>query len=79
MSAYNSLHIAMPQPNPFNPFNNPVMNTTRHNSQGSLSSNGSSNSFSSPNDNWDPQDMEGLPNRRSSKRGVSTFISKLFG
>jgi hypothetical protein len=79
MSAYNSLHIAMPQPDPFNPFNNPTMNVPRHNSQGSLSSNGSSNSYSPNDPNWDPQDMEDQQNRRSSKRGVSTFINKLFG
>lgn len=72
MSALNSLHISMPQPDPFNPYNH-------RNSRSSLSSTGSSNSpLSPPNDsNWDPNDMDD-GNRRSAKRGVSTFISKLF-
>lgn len=80
MAGYSSLHITMPQPDPFYPFNNPSINSTRHNSQGSLSSNGSSNSYPSPNnDRWDPQEAEESHGRRPSKRGVSTFINKLFG
>lgn len=67
--------FSMPPPDPF--FNNPLtMPTARHNSESSMSSNGSSNSYTPPNsDNqWD----EDTNNKRSSKRGVSTFISKLF-
>ncbi|KAG2192979.1 hypothetical protein INT46_002915 [Mucor plumbeus] len=72
MSTLNSLPISMPQPDPFNPYNH-------RNSRNSLSSTGSSTSpLSSPNDgNWDTIDMDD-GNRRSIKRGVSTFISKLF-
>jgi hypothetical protein len=72
MSTLNSLPISMPQPDPFNPYNH-------RNGRNSLSSTGSSTSpLSSPNDgNWDTIDMDD-GNRRSIKRGVSTFISKLF-
>lgn len=72
MSALNSLHITVPQPDPFNPY-------SHRNSRSSLSSTGSSNSpLSPPNDgNWEPNEIDD-GNRRSAKRGVSTFISKLF-
>ncbi|GAN07006.1 winged helix DNA-binding domain-containing protein [Mucor ambiguus] len=72
MSTLNSLHISVPQPNPFNPY-------SHRNSHSSFSSTGSSNSpLSPPNDgNWEPNEID-EGNRRSTKRGVSTFISKLF-
>lgn len=72
MSTLNSLHISVPQSNPFNPY-------SHRNSRSSLSSNGSPNSpLSPPNDgNWVPNEVD-YGNRRSAKRGVSTFISELF-
>jgi hypothetical protein len=80
MSGLNNLHITVPQPGHYNNY------TQRDRS--SLSSVGSSNSMSpmpspmtpiSPqNMNWDCKDMPEDCQRRPSKRGVSTFISKLF-
>ena len=73
MSTLNALHISVPQPDPFN---NPY---SHRNSRSSLSSTGSSNSPLSPSNdgNWEPNEIDD-GNRRSAKRGVSTFISKLF-
>ncbi|CEP10918.1 hypothetical protein [Parasitella parasitica] len=70
MSALNPLHISVPQSDPYNLYN---YRQSRH----SLSSTGSSNSTLSPNDGtWEPNDID-EGNRRSAKRGVSTFINKL--
>ncbi|KAI7906297.1 HSF-type DNA-binding-domain-containing protein [Cokeromyces recurvatus] len=67
MSGLDSLHITVPQPNSYMPYNN---------HRNSLSSNSSSNN-SSNDRNWEPHEIEDS-HRRSTKRGVSTFISKLF-
>lgn len=73
MSGLNSLHITVPQAEHYHPY-------SHRNSRSSFSSNGSSGSpISSTNDgNWDSLDMDSN-DKRSTKRGVSTFITKLFG
>jgi hypothetical protein len=62
------MQIPVSQTDPFN--------TYAHRS--SFSSNGSSSTSSPNNGNWDFNDVDDS-HRRSSKRGVSTFINKLFG
>lgn len=71
MSGLDALHITVPQTDHYHPYNH-------RNSHSSMSSHGSSSNGSSPNDvNWDGRDMDDS-HKRSTKRGVSTFISKLF-
>jgi hypothetical protein len=62
-----TMRIPVPQTDPFNTYSH----------RGSFSSNGSSPMYSPNNGNWDPNDVDNS-NRQSTKRGVSTFISKLY-
>ncbi|KAI8991716.1 HSF-type DNA-binding-domain-containing protein [Mycotypha africana] len=68
MSGPEQLHISVPHSEHYNPY-------AHRNSRCSISSAGSSNSPLSPRDgSWSTEENH----RRSAKRGVSTFISKLF-